>query len=111
MSPKLRIFTVAALVAYAFDMATKYMVNENLSYADRIPVIEGFFYLTHVRNPGAAFGLFVDADPFLRRFFFIGISIVAIGVIFSFFRQLAPGDRLSSLALGMILGGAAGEMP
>jgi signal peptidase II len=110
MTPKLRVFSIAAVVALLLDLGTKYLINEHLSYADRIPVIEGFFYLTHVRNPGAAFGLFVDADPMLRRFFFVGISIVAIGVIFSFFRQLAPGDRLSALALGLILGGATGNL-
>ena len=37
-------------------------------------------------------------------------SVVAIGIILSFFRQLAPGDRLSSLALGLILGGACGNL-
>jgi signal peptidase II len=110
MSPKLRLFTIAAVVAYALDMGTKYLVNDHLTYNDRLSVIEGFFYLTHVRNPGAAFGLFVDADPVLRRVSFIGISIVAIGVIFSFLRQLAPGDRLSALALGLILGGALGNL-
>ncbi|MGH0028292.1 MAG: signal peptidase II [Myxococcota bacterium] len=110
MSPKHTVFVVAAVAAYAIDMVTKHLVDTHLTYADRIQVIEGFFYLTHVRNPGAAFGLFVDADPVLRKVFFIGISIVAIGVIFSFLRQLAPGDRLSALALGCILGGAAGNL-
>jgi len=110
MTPKLRVFSIAAVVALLLDLGTKHLVNQHLSYADRIPVIEGFFYLTHVRNPGAAFGLFVDADPLLRRIFFVGISVVAIGVIFSFFRQLAPGDRLSALALGLILGGATGNL-
>ena len=110
MTPKLRVFVIAAVAAYLLDFATKYLIMVNLTYADRIEVIQGFFYLTHVRNPGAAFGLFVDANPVLRRFFFIGISFVAIGVIFSFFRQLAPGDRLSALALGLILGGASGNL-
>ena len=41
---------------------------------------------------------------------FIGISVVAIGIIISFFRRLAPGDRLSALALGFILGGALGNL-
>jgi signal peptidase II len=30
--------------------------------------------------------------------------------VISFFRQLAPGDRLSALALGCILGGAVGNL-
>lgn len=110
MSPKLRVFLIAFGVSLPLDLVTKWLIDDHLTYADRIPVIEGFFYLTHVRNPGAAFGMFADADPVLRRFFFIGISAVAIGIILSFFRQLAPGDRLSSLALGLILGGAVGNL-
>lgn len=110
MAPKLRVFLIAFVVALSLDLITKLIVDHNLTYADRIPIIEGFFYLTHVRNPGAAFGLFADGDNSLRLTFFIGISVVAIGIILSFFRKLAPGDRLSALALGSILGGALGNL-
>jgi signal peptidase II len=54
--------------------------------------------------------LFATAPKMLRLTFFIGVAIVAIGIILSFFYQLAPGDRLSGLALGMILGGAVGNL-
>ncbi len=110
MSPKLRVFLITFCVSLPLDLISKWIIDQNLTYADRIPVIEGFFYLTHVRNAGAAFGMFADAEPVMRRIFFIGISVVAIGIILSFFRQLAPGDRLSSLALGLILGGAVGNL-
>ncbi len=110
MSPKLRIGLGAAVTGLLLDQATKLLIVHNLTYADRIEVIEGFFYLTHVRNPGAAFGLFATAPAEWRVFFFIGISLVALGIIVSFFRKLAPGDRLPALALGMITGGAVGNL-
>ena len=110
MTPKLRAFLIAFCISLPLDLVTKILVDTHLTYADRVPVIEGFFYLTHVRNPGAAFGLFTDADPVLRRIFFIGITVVAIGIIISFLRQLARGDRLSAVALGLILGGAVGNL-
>lgn len=110
MTPKLRIGLGAFLVSLPLDQLTKTLVDNRLSYADRVPVIEGFFYLTHVRNTGAAFGLFSDSSEPMRMAFFVGISVVAIGIIFSFFRKLAPGERLSSLALGLILGGAVGNL-
>ena len=110
MTPKLRVFLSALLVAVSLDQATKIWIDAKLTYADRIPVIDGFFYLTHVRNPGAAFSLFTDMDPSLRMAFFVSVSLVAMGIIASFFRKLAPGDRLSALALGMILGGAVGNL-
>lgn len=110
MAPKHWVALIAFSVSLPLDLASKFLVDRYLTYADRIPIVEGFFYLTHVRNPGAAFGLFADGDPALRMGFFVAISVVAIFIILSFFRQLAPGDRLSSLALGLILGGAVGNL-
>ena len=110
MTPKLLIGWCAFLGSLGLDQASKILVDQQLSYADRIEMIEGFFYLTHVRNPGAAFGLFADGPSEIRLTFFISISLVAIGIVLSFFRKLAPGDRLSALALGCILGGAVGNL-
>jgi signal peptidase II len=110
MTPKLRIGLAAFAICLFLDLFTKYLVETHLHFGDQRPVIEGFFYLTHVRNAGAAFGLFATAPQALRLGFFITISVVAVGIILSFYRRLAPGDRLSALALGMILGGAIGNL-
>ena len=110
MTPKFRIAIGAFLIVLVLDLATKIAIDAHLSYADRIPIIPGFFYLTHVRNTGAAFGLFSDAPQLYRLIFFISVSLIAVGIIISFYRKLSPGDRLASLALGMILGGALGNL-
>ena len=106
MTPKMRIGLAAFVTSLSLDFGTKYLIIQNLSFSDRIPIIDGFFYLTHVRNPGAAFGLFATAPVELRLTFFVGVASIAIAIIISFFRKLAPGDRLAALALGLILGGA-----
>jgi signal peptidase II len=110
MSPKQWIGSGAFLGCLALDQASKILIDRNLSYADRVEMIQGFFYLTHVRNSGAAFGLFTDLPAEIRLTFFVSISLVAIAIVISFFRKLAPGDRLSALALGCILGGAVGNL-
>jgi signal peptidase II len=110
MTPKTRIFAAAALISAFLDQASKLAVAAKLDFSDRISVIDGFFYLTHVRNPGAAFGLFADASPAIRVTLFIGIAIVALAMIVSFQRRLAPGDRFSALSLGLIMGGAVGNL-
>ena len=110
MTPKHWYALIAFALGLPLDLGTKVLIDNNLSYADRIPVIEGFFYLTHVRNPGAAFGLFASADPELRMLVFSSVSLAAILIVISFFRQLAPGDRLSAVALGLILSGAVGNL-
>src|SRR5262245_263707 len=110
MAAKSRFFLVAFALSLALDQLTKTWVVATLSFVDRVSVIEGFFYLTHVRNPGAAFSLFAEAPSEIRAPFFIATTLIAIGLIISFFRKLSPGDRLSALALGMILGGAFGNL-
>lgn len=110
MTPKLRIALLAFTASFSLDVLSKYLVARHLVFSDKIEVVEGFFYLTHVRNPGAAFGLFASAPSTWRLSFFIGISLLALGIVISFFRKLAPGDRLSSLALGFIAGGALGNL-
>jgi signal peptidase II len=109
MTPKGRVFLVAVSLAILVDQLSKLWVESAVDLGDRSPVLNGFFYLTHVRNPGAAFGLFTDLDPGWRRGAFIGVSLVVAAVIASFFRRLAPGDRRTSLALALILGGAVGN--
>jgi len=110
MAPKYRVAWVAFALSFALDRMSKSWVVDSLAYTDRIEVVEGFFYLTHVRNPGAAFGLLATADPSWRLGFFIGVSILAMGIIGVFLRDLDPKDRLSGLALGLIMGGAAGNL-
>ena len=110
MMPKTGIFVGASLASVFLDQATKLAVAANLSFSDRIPVIEDFFYITHARNPGAAFGLFGDAPVAVRLTLFIGITLVALGMVVNFYRKLAPGDRFSALSLGLILGGAVGNL-
>jgi signal peptidase II len=110
MTPKLRIAALAFGVSLTLDFVSKRLITHFLSYTDRHEIIPGFFYLTHVRNPGAAFGLFSDGDATIRIWFFVVVSLFAIGIILSFFRQLAPGDRLNAFALGLILGGAVGNL-
>ncbi|NNL68001.1 MAG: signal peptidase II [Myxococcales bacterium] len=110
MSTKLKVFAATAAVTLIADWLTKAWVLANLSFADRRSVVDGFFYITHVRNPGAAFSMFAEAPQDVRMVFFVGVSLLAIGIIVSFYRQLAPGDRLSAFALGSILGGASGNL-
>ena len=110
MTQKLKVGLSTFLVCVGLDLFTKQLVQAHLHIGDKRPVIEGFFYLTHVRNPGGAFGILANSPENVRLIFFVGISLLAIGIILSFFRKLAPGDRLPALALAMILGGAVGNL-
>ncbi len=113
MTPKLRVLVATLLCTVPSDQLSKAWVSSNIavgSLTDRIPVVDGFFFIAHVRNPGAAFGLLSDWSSHWRLVVFLVVSSVAIAVISSFYRGLAPGDRFNSLALGLIMGGAIGNL-
>jgi signal peptidase II len=79
------------------------------SYGDRITVVDDFFYITHARNPGAAFGLLMDWPWSWRITLFSIVAVLALFVVISFFRSLAPGDRFNASALGLVAAGAIGN--
>ena len=108
-SPKLQITLIAFLLTVALDQGSKFAVDENIERGARVPVIDGFFYITHERNPGAAFGLLRDVSDEWRWRIFAVVSLVAFAVMFSFYRNLAPGERFTALVLALVLGGASGN--
>jgi signal peptidase II len=110
MPLKYRVASITFAVALAIDVLSKAAINAYLSYTDRIPIIEGFFSLTHVRNTGAAFGLFRDWSAEVRLYLFVGVALLALVLIVHFLVQLAPRDKLASFACGLMLGGAAGNL-
>lgn len=68
-------------------------------------LIDGFFRITMVRNAGAAFGLFQGARiPFIIASIIAGVFIVYLGA------RLPREEKVRRLVLGMILGGAIGNL-
>lgn len=113
MTRKLRVLLTTLLCTLPADQLTKAWVAANVpreSFADRIPIIEDFFYISHARNPGAAFGLMIDWSPHWRLLVFAIAFSMASAVVLSFYRGLAPGDRFNACALGFIMGGAMGNL-
>ena len=75
-----------------------------------IPIIDGLFNLTYVRNTGAAFGIFAGSAEIFRRPFLIAVSIVAIGVTLVMVQRLSEDNLWLLTALSFILGGAIGNL-
>lgn len=74
-----------------------------------ITVVSGFWNHIYVQNFGAAWGFLGGVDEKIRRPFFIGISILAVIVVMSLYRQVQPGQRMLATALSLIVGGALGN--
>ena len=99
---------VLALVVIVLDQISKYQIIGSFAYGERLSVIAGFFDLTLLYNPGAAFS-FLAGHSGWQRWFFAGIAVVASAVLISLLFS-ARGQRMFSLALTLILGGAIGNL-
>lgn len=74
-----------------------------------VNVIDGFWAHSYARNPGAAFGFLSGSAEWLRRPFFIGISIVAVIIIMGLFRRLRDDQYAFIVTMSCIVGGALGN--
>lgn len=103
-----RLLAIITSIILILDQATKLYVDANFRLHESLPVIDGIFHLTYVRNKGAAFGIF--ADSAVRIPFFITVSIVAMLAILWYLRRLRDDQRLAYLALTLIFSGAVGNL-
>lgn len=94
-----------ALLILILDQLTKLIIINTLELHQSLPVIEGVFHLTYVRNSGAAFGILAE-----QRIFFIIITLLLIGFLIFFYRQVKEQGLLINIILGLILGGAVGNL-
>jgi signal peptidase II len=94
------------------DQATKYWAEEDLQARPGkvIRVIDGFFDLRYARNPGAAFSLFSKMGPTTRGVFFIAVSVLAVALMLYLYRRMEERRPLYEWALGLLIGGALGNL-
>lgn len=96
---------VLPLAVVILDQFSKYIVAENMSLGESIPIIEEVFHLTYILNPGAAFGMFAH-----NRLFFIAIAVVVIGIIIWARREILASPWGVKAGCGLFLGGAIGNL-
>ena len=104
-----RLHLLVALAVFAADQLTKWVIGSAIPLHDSWPVIPGFFRLTHVKNRGAAFGIFADSTSPMKIEVLILLSVVALVVVLMLLWG-QPGARRIGLGLALILGGALGNL-
>ena len=92
------------------DQVTKLCVDRWMQLHHSIPVIDGLFSLTYIRNTGAAFGIFAGSAAAFRLPFLIIFSLVAIGFVVTMLRRLPDNQTGLITALAFIIGGAVGNL-
>jgi signal peptidase II len=110
MGNKIRKLIIVSGVLVLLDQVTKALVGFYLQPYHSIAVIPGFFNLTHILNPGGAFGFLAGADPILRKIVFLFVSFLAVVLILWYYFKTPASYPLLATAFAMIFGGAIGNL-
>jgi signal peptidase II len=94
---------VIALVSVS-DQWSKLWIRTHLALGESLPITDRLS-LIYIGNTGSAFGLLAN-----QTFLLITISIAGVLFILLFLRYLSPATTLSMVSIGLILGGAVGNL-
>ena len=92
------------------DRWTKVLIQKRFDLNESIPVIDGFFNITYVRNTGVAFGIFSSISSPAKSLLLSVFTAFAAVVVVTYSVRSPARNRLLQIALGLILGGALGNL-
>ena len=95
---------ILTIVFLIIDIVSKVIVSSLMDVHDSIKIIDNFFYITYVRNTGAAWSIFSD-----KTWLIIIISLVIIGIVVFYIYKNKPKMKLEKIGYSLILGGAVGN--
>src|SRR3989441_4379862 len=103
-------YIVLAAATLALDRWTKALIQNRFDLNESIPVIDGFFNITYVRNTGVAFGIFSSVSSPAKSVLLSVFTAFAAAVVITYSVRSPARNRLLQVALGLILGGALGNL-
>lgn len=100
----MKVFLISIIVV-VLDQVTKLAVRYSFEYGVPHNIIGNWVRLTYIENPGMAFGIQVGGQPFFTVF-----AVIATVIIFVYILKARDEKMSVRSALGMILGGAIGNL-
>ena len=107
-----RIWKFALLITalILIDQFTKGMIEQNFRLGESLPIIDGFFNLTYVRNTGAAFGMGAGVGETWRRILFLLIPVLACFYIIWLIWGSRKERFITGFGYSLVLAGAIGNL-
>src|SRR3954451_19709215 len=104
----LRTPALVAVIVVMLDQITKALVLRTwpLPQTGEISIIGQWLTLTYIRNDGVAFGMFQG----IPQFFTVTSLLIMAGAIYYYLHHITEHDTWSALMLGLIIGGALGNV-
>ena len=107
---RIKLFIIVSIIVIIVDHLTKWIIKSTMELYQTIRVLGDFFTISYILNSGIAFGLFDQHQSPHKSLLLIVISILALGIILYIFFSLPKTIKLSGLAMGLIFGGAIGNI-
>ena len=102
-------YLLLGLLVVAIDQWSKWWIELNLRPYEVRPILPSL-NLTRVANTGVAFGLLPARGNFWGTVLLTVLGLVALGVVLAFFIRARRSERWLLTGLGLILGGAVGNL-
>lgn len=99
--------TVIPIAVLVLDQLTKAWVRAELTLGEPVRVVGDYVRLLYIQNEGAAFGLSVGRYSSLV---FLVLAAVASTIVLILYLRTPQEHRVERIALGLILGGALGNI-
>lgn len=101
-----RLTFLICVIILSLDRISKFIVQQTLYEGESIPVLRDIFSLSYIKNEGIAFGLFANHPGQ----WLVMTGILTIGIILVLLWRLKTVNLWITLAFGLILGGAMGNL-
>ena len=96
---------ILIIILFIIDLISKLFVSNFFGVGESVEIIKNFFYITYVRNTGAAWSVFAGKT--------LGLIIISLlllmGIVYYIYKN-KPKSRFEKVGYSMILGGACGNL-
>lgn len=100
-----KVIWIISFICIIIDQMIKFVINNNIDLYDQNTIIDNFFYLTNVRNYGAAWSILTGS-----RIMLIIVTILIIIGLYYFFIRKEKLKKYEKVIYGFLYGGIIGNL-
>lgn len=102
------LYVLIAVLVF-FDQLIKYLITQNLTRYQILPVIDGFFSITHFSNTGAAFSFLANHNWGIYVLTGISVAVAAV-LLYALYRLRSRNVFWIRFAIALLVSGTIGNM-
>ncbi len=103
-------YVVMICVIVISDQLSKGIIQGHFVAGESLPVINGFFNITYIQNPGAAFGFMARASSLWRSILFLFVPVLVSLWLCWLIWKVRKISIIQGFSYSLILAGAVGNL-